>query len=349
MDEKKRQQLEGQLSAYLDNELSKSERAEVEAFLAEYEEARELLAELRATVEIVKQLPRAKASDQMMDSLRARLERDALLGQTDFERPDEQGSISWGWRWIGAAAVIALVCATAYMMGPFSNRPASQEMKYAFREDKSTNTSEKVEKELTLGKRKAEAPPNALVAKDEMAAQPERAEAAQEAQPSAPGLAAPPPMPAPMAGSPDKQQMTLVELNFADSTSRDQAVQKLRTAAALENGSFHLADEQKTDSSGAIDADLVLPEGSDVNKVVENLTQDATSQPTGEHRLKEAGEVASARSLQANKPVVLPPQTQASQPEADSAVPTYLIRLRLSTAETAASRPAAASAPSTQP
>ena len=86
MDEKKRQQLEGQLSAYLDNELSETERAEIEAFLAEYEEARELLAELRATIEIVKQLPRAKASDQMMDGLRARLERDALLGQTSAQR-----------------------------------------------------------------------------------------------------------------------------------------------------------------------------------------------------------------------------------------------------------------------
>jgi len=348
MDDRKRQQLEAQLSAYLDNELSEPERTEVEAFLTEYAEARELLAELRATVELVKQLPRAKVSDQMMDDLRARLERDALLGESDFEKPSPQGSISKGWRWMGVAAVIGLACITAYMMGPFSNHPASHEMKFAFRDEKPPQTMEKSARDLDLGKRKAEAPVSAIVAKDESAAQPAQMEAAKEIPPAAPGLAAVPPMPAPPAESHNNQSIKLLELSFADEVARDQALQRLRTGATNEKWSFHEADEPKQDAAaaasiGIINVDVALPQGSDVNQAADKLTHDTSSRPAGEPPL---GEIASAARLQANKPVLLAPQSQHAT---DAAAPAYLIRLRLSTISTAATQPAATTAPSTQP
>ena len=68
------------LSAYLDGELADEQRMEVEALLADDAETRALLDEIRATVELVRSLPRAKASDDLMDGLRSRLERKALLG-----------------------------------------------------------------------------------------------------------------------------------------------------------------------------------------------------------------------------------------------------------------------------
>src|SRR5687767_14842318 len=113
MDEKQRQHLESQLSAYLDNELSERERLEVEAFLAEYADARALLTELRATISVVQKLPRAKASEQLVERLRTRMERDALLGPAHVDEPAQRGSFAFGPRWIAAAAVIVLTFVTA--------------------------------------------------------------------------------------------------------------------------------------------------------------------------------------------------------------------------------------------
>ncbi|HPD31519.1 MAG TPA: hypothetical protein PLL20_16125 [Phycisphaerae bacterium] len=114
MNAERREYLEMQLSAYLDGELTPQEQAEVEAWLAADPEARRLLAQLRATVEAVQSLPRARASEELLGNLRTRLERKALL---DAPGPAEvvtrTPTPSWG-KWVAAAAVIALTVTAGY-------------------------------------------------------------------------------------------------------------------------------------------------------------------------------------------------------------------------------------------
>ena len=114
MNAERREYLEMQLSAYLDGELTPQEQAEVEAWLATDPEARRLLAELRATVDAVQLLPRARASEELLGNLRTRMERRALL---DTPGPAEvvtrTPALSWG-RWVAAAAVIALTVTAGY-------------------------------------------------------------------------------------------------------------------------------------------------------------------------------------------------------------------------------------------
>jgi hypothetical protein len=116
MDAQRREQLEAQLSAYLDDELTARERAEVEAFLAGDGEARKLLAELEATVAVVQSLPRAKATDDLFEGIRARMEKQALLGEPG--RTDADAGGGWNVRPWAAAAVIALTVTAGYVMWP---------------------------------------------------------------------------------------------------------------------------------------------------------------------------------------------------------------------------------------
>jgi len=108
MNADERRQLEEQLSAYLDGELTEPERARIEAFLAENAEARRLLEELAATVAGLKALPRARASEEFSQNLRARLERRALLAGGPSAQTVPPPLPSRFGRWITAAAVLAL-------------------------------------------------------------------------------------------------------------------------------------------------------------------------------------------------------------------------------------------------
>lgn len=109
MDADREKALKARLSAYLDGELSEEERAEVRAWVEQYADARALLDELRATVEVLGSLPRAEASGEMLEGLRSRLERRALLDElpesAGEETPVPMFSVG---RWLSAAAVIAL-------------------------------------------------------------------------------------------------------------------------------------------------------------------------------------------------------------------------------------------------
>ncbi len=136
MDAKRREQLESQLSAYLDGELTPAEQREVKAFLAGDREARALLEELRATVSAVRSLPRARAPEDLMESLRGRLERRALLGEGQPADMARQAARPFHGRWIAAAAVIALTFVAGYFMWPLgqeepAGRPAGPQ--YALR------------------------------------------------------------------------------------------------------------------------------------------------------------------------------------------------------------------------
>lgn len=131
MDPKRRQYLEAQLSAYLDGELTAAERAEVEDFLAADLDARKLLTELEATAAGLRALPRAKVSPDLMEGLRNRLERQALLGEPSL-KPPPVSTIPFGGRWLAAAAVVAMMLTAGYVMWSFrSPEPTLRGRDYA--------------------------------------------------------------------------------------------------------------------------------------------------------------------------------------------------------------------------
>ncbi|MBP7934012.1 MAG: hypothetical protein KA354_05115 [Phycisphaerae bacterium] len=115
MDPKRRQYLEAQLSAYLDGELAAAERTEVEDFLAVDADARKLLAELEDIAAGLRALPRARVSPDLMEGLRSRLERRALLGVQTSKAPPVT-TIPFGGRWLAAAAVMAMMVTAGYVM-----------------------------------------------------------------------------------------------------------------------------------------------------------------------------------------------------------------------------------------
>jgi hypothetical protein len=95
------------LSAYLDNEVSAGERAELEDILAKDSAARALFAELRRMRDAVASLPRATAARDLVGTITSRLEREALLGPPDEALLRPGARRSWG-TWSAAAALIVL-------------------------------------------------------------------------------------------------------------------------------------------------------------------------------------------------------------------------------------------------
>lgn len=114
MDER-RAQLEAQLSAYLDDELTPKQRTEVEAFLAKDTQARAMLAELRAISSALRGLPRARASSDLMENLRGRMERKALLGEQEVIPPKAGGGMSSTGRWVAAATIVLMTGVAGYV------------------------------------------------------------------------------------------------------------------------------------------------------------------------------------------------------------------------------------------
>jgi len=126
MDAEQRQKLESQLSAYIDGELTDAERAEAETSLAQDAQARQLLAELRATVAGLRALPRAKASGDLIEDVRTRLERQALLDSDQPTGAMMSAAPSFGRRWIAAAAVIALAFVAGLVLWSFTDQKTRQ-------------------------------------------------------------------------------------------------------------------------------------------------------------------------------------------------------------------------------
>ncbi len=122
------EQLEEQLSAYVDGELTPEQRSQVEAALESSPEARERLEELRQVSRFVGQLPRGEAPEDLQEVLFARLEREQLFDSAEtptLAPATPPGALSFG-RLIGAAAVILLAVLTGYLTIDFvqeSRRP----------------------------------------------------------------------------------------------------------------------------------------------------------------------------------------------------------------------------------
>lgn len=99
-----------QLSAYLDGELSPTERIAVDRLLASDPEARRILEELRQTSNMLRGLPKQRLPASAAAGLTARLERDSLLGGTS---PGTIRPTAW-WKPLSIAAAVLLACGVTY-------------------------------------------------------------------------------------------------------------------------------------------------------------------------------------------------------------------------------------------
>src|SRR5947209_7711487 len=71
--------IEAKLCAYVDGELDAAGRAEIEAHLASNPQHRQLMAELSGQRQLLRALPRAKAPDDLLETVQTQLERSVLL------------------------------------------------------------------------------------------------------------------------------------------------------------------------------------------------------------------------------------------------------------------------------
>jgi anti-sigma factor RsiW len=118
------------LSGYLDGELTREERAEVEARLAASPELRAELDEIRVVRDAVRSLPRRDAPSGFWDTVAAKVETAAddevaVAGDLAPVRDlGERRARTVPWRWIaGAAAAAAVVIAVFVVPGRTQVRP----------------------------------------------------------------------------------------------------------------------------------------------------------------------------------------------------------------------------------
>jgi hypothetical protein len=104
--ESSKEQIEAQLCAYIDGELSDAERAEIERHLASNPQHKSLIAELRRHSGLLQDLPRASAPLELNEALCGQLERSALLNASDEEGGGAILSIN---RWPQITAVAAVL------------------------------------------------------------------------------------------------------------------------------------------------------------------------------------------------------------------------------------------------
>ncbi len=255
MNPQKRGKLEEQLSAYLDGELSADQRAEVEAFLAEDEQARRLLDDLRRTVQLVQTLPRAKAGDELIDALRGRLERKALLGEPATPAVTRRRPIhSYAARWAAVAAVLALSLTTLYLIWPrepngWPRQPGHQQI--AMRDEPVAAPAQPgIEDARPKAFEAFEAPARGRIVKVTEDAQPRTSampveEADSSAMASVDGdssraiehkISPQSAAPETMLTVPTRKEGVVIELAYADRSSLDRAASELSTKYGFQSG-----------------------------------------------------------------------------------------------------------------
>jgi hypothetical protein len=118
------------LSAYIDGELSTSQRMVVEKLLREDATARHLLEQLRRTVDATQALPRHPAPASLAGDVQAMLERTALLDDAPHAPIRlHRDRAPWAAR-LSIAAMVGLVAVGGwyYLQEPAKNRPTSSPM-----------------------------------------------------------------------------------------------------------------------------------------------------------------------------------------------------------------------------
>ncbi len=102
-----REYVRERLSAYLDGELSESDRARVERAVDLDEDLAEQLRQLQATRNMIASLPREKPSDQFVIDVLARAERESLIGSARRKSNAPATTMAWTRR-LAAAAVLVV-------------------------------------------------------------------------------------------------------------------------------------------------------------------------------------------------------------------------------------------------
>ena len=100
-----REKIEEQLSAYLDGELPKAEREEIERALQADPKLAEQLRQLQAVRDMLKGLPREHSGEEFVSGVLARAERRDLVSSGVEHRPLRR--LSWA-RWLASAAVLLI-------------------------------------------------------------------------------------------------------------------------------------------------------------------------------------------------------------------------------------------------
>jgi len=121
----KDQQLGEWLTAYIDGELDAHERARVELMLARSAPARQMLAELRRTAELLRSLSRHAAQASIVEDVRHRLERNELLGEVDGQSSLRAGPLRTLMVLSGWAAMIALLAGGIWYVADLSRHAES--------------------------------------------------------------------------------------------------------------------------------------------------------------------------------------------------------------------------------
>ncbi|MGD0461998.1 MAG: hypothetical protein ABSB74_05885 [Tepidisphaeraceae bacterium] len=102
--------IEAMLCAYIEGDLDAAGRAQIEKHLQDHPQHRKLIQELTAMRELVRGLPRVKAPMELGESLRGKVERSMLLGDTgDTPQQSARGN---RWPQVFAIAAVFLLCAS---------------------------------------------------------------------------------------------------------------------------------------------------------------------------------------------------------------------------------------------
>jgi hypothetical protein len=102
--------IEAMLCAYIEGDLDAAGRAQIEKHLQDHPQHRKLIQELSAMRDLVRGLPRVKAPMEIGESLRGKVERSILLGDSGDSSPQSPGGNRWPQ--VFAIAAIVLLCAS---------------------------------------------------------------------------------------------------------------------------------------------------------------------------------------------------------------------------------------------
>lgn len=128
------------IGAYLDGELSPEERARAEQLLAESEESRQMLEELRALRARVQALPRHSLPADFSQRVLQRAEREMILGSTVPAGPREavarreppaRDTLPFGGRWVRPLVYAGFAAAAALLIAVFLPNETQQERNVA--------------------------------------------------------------------------------------------------------------------------------------------------------------------------------------------------------------------------
>src|SRR5205823_14137302 len=110
------EEIEAKLAAYVDGELTPTERVEIETHLQNNPSHRELLQDLVLHRNLLRSLPREKAPGDCTEGFQGQLERDILLGGDELSRGRSRFRINYSPQLLSAAAIVILAVGLAIIV-----------------------------------------------------------------------------------------------------------------------------------------------------------------------------------------------------------------------------------------